>query len=94
MACGSGLLLATLTGHKGRVGSAEFNRHADKVATASFDGTAKIWQVENGSLIATLNGPQEGVFSAQFNWLGDKIATTFPVGTAKILEALENNYQF
>jgi WD40 repeat protein len=43
----SGRLLATLEGHTGEVVDAEFSPDGSRVVTASWDGTAKIWDVQS-----------------------------------------------
>ena len=70
----------TLKGHTNWVKSAQFSRNCDKIVTASYDNTVKIWDTKTGNCITTLKGHTNDVRSAQFSRNCDKIATN----TAKI----------
>jgi WD40 repeat protein len=45
--------VATLTGHAGRVTTAQFSPDGKRLVTASLDGTAKLWDAATGKLVAT-----------------------------------------
>ena len=76
-----GQLLATLP-HQGGVYSAEFSPDGSRIVTASWDKTAKVWDVK-GQLLATL--PHQGVvYSAEFSPDGSRIVTASQDKTAKV----------
>ena len=79
-----GLPEIIIQGHTDRIAWAQFNKQGDKIVTASWDGTAKIWKVEDGLLLITLKGHTENLNSACFNERGDKVVTASWDGTAKI----------
>jgi WD40 repeat protein len=51
---GSSREIATLTGHAGRVTTAQFSPDGKRLLTASLDGTAKLWDVQSGKCAATI----------------------------------------
>jgi WD40 repeat protein/uncharacterized caspase-like protein len=71
-------------GHNAEIFNAFFSNDDSKVVTASFDGTAKIWDATNGRLISDLRSHKSRVEFAVFNPTGDKILTTSSDSTAKI----------
>jgi tetratricopeptide (TPR) repeat protein len=77
--------------HQRGVNSAQFSPDGERILTASFDGTARVWDSE-GKELATLNGHQATmVRSAQFSPDGERIVTASDDGTAKVwrVESLE-----
>lgn len=57
----------TLIGHNNIVYCLSFNNpYGDRVATGSFDKTAKIWSVEDGSCLKTLWGHEKEIVSLSF----------------------------
>ncbi len=74
----------TLEGHGNAVYSGAFDRKGTKIVTASYDSTAKIWDVWTGQLIHTLQGHRDAVSSAVFDRKGTKIVTASYDNTAKI----------
>jgi WD40 repeat protein len=50
----SGAELFTITGHKGPVRSAAYSPDGEHLASASDDGTAKIWDAKSGKLLRTI----------------------------------------
>ena len=61
--------------------SAQFNERGDKVVTACLDGTAKIWQLDNGEL--SIPGHKEIAFTAYFD-RQDNVVTVSTDKTVKI----------
>lgn len=60
--------LVTLEGHTNVVYCLDFNNpFGDRVATGSFDKTAKIWKTETGQCVQTLRGHQGEVVCLGFN---------------------------
>jgi WD40 repeat protein len=46
-------------GHKDTVSQAKFNFDGKLIATGSYDGTVKIWDVPTGKMAANLEGPSD-----------------------------------
>jgi len=69
-------VLAQYLGHQGFVVSAEYSPDEGKIVTASADGTARIWDVEDGRVIATLAHDPAGLNAAIFNAKGDRLLTS------------------
>ncbi|MEL6331917.1 MAG: TIR domain-containing protein [Cyanobacteria bacterium J06626_26] len=55
-----------LEGHKGWVHDVIYSPDGNKIATASADGTAKLWSAD-GTLLNTLSGHRDGVVAVQFS---------------------------
>ncbi|MFM2379801.1 MAG: hypothetical protein RLZZ143_2380 [Cyanobacteriota bacterium] len=72
-----------LQGHRGTIYSVSISPDGQKIATASQDGTVKIWN-QKGENIQTLIGHQGAVYSVSFSPDGQKIATASEDKTAKI----------
>lgn len=67
----------TLRGHIGDIWSAVFSPDGTRIATASDDGTAKIWDAVSGVELLSMNGSESGaVWSAVFSPDGKTLATT------------------
>jgi len=58
-----------------------------RVATASFDNTARIWDAERGKEVAVLKGHAAIVWSAEFSGDGRRVATVSTDRTARIWDA-------
>jgi WD40 repeat protein len=69
---------------------AEFSPDGTKVVTASWDDTAKIWDVNSGNLLFTLVGHTDFVRYAKFSPDGTKVVTSSDDNTAKIFEIPKN----
>jgi WD40 repeat protein len=61
-------------GHTGRVNSAIFSPNGKHVLTAaSFDNSAKIWDVSSGRMLTELSGHLSGVITAVYSPNGKKL---------------------
>jgi WD40 repeat protein len=60
-----------------------FSPDGTRIVTASFDGTAKVWDPD-GALLATLEGHSGDVASAVFSPDGTRIVTASFDDTAKV----------
>src|SRR5260221_14434888 len=69
-------LQRTLRGHANSVRSASFSPDGRRIVTASFDGTARVWDSETGRLLTKHNGSQDIVQFAAFSPDGRRIVTS------------------
>ncbi|WP_341731508.1 AAA-like domain-containing protein [Microcoleus sp. EPA2] len=76
-------------GHKDWVRSVSFSPTGDRIATASDDGTAKLWDLQ-GNCKVTFTGHNDLVRSVSFSSTGDRIATASDDGTAKLWDLQGN----
>lgn len=74
----------TINGHSGFVMSALFSSDGKKILSASADGTAKIWDANDGKLLRSFEGHKDSVRSAAFSPDNNKIITASLDGTVKI----------
>jgi WD40 repeat protein len=72
-----------IDGHQDAINSIRVSPNGQMVATASRDGTAKLWDI-HGKAIATLNGHKGNVYSVNFSPDDKSLATASKDGTVKI----------
>jgi len=77
----------TLTGHAAPVLGLAFSPDGQRIATASYDKTAKVWDAASGKELLTLSGHTDGVAGLAFSPDGQRIATASWDRTAKIWDA-------
>ncbi|MEA5610036.1 WD40 repeat domain-containing protein [Nodularia spumigena] len=70
-------------GHQGAVRSVSFSPDGKTIATASFDGTARLWS-RDGQLLQEFTGHQGAVYSVSFSPDGKTIATASSDQTARL----------
>ncbi|WP_286619269.1 TIR domain-containing protein, partial [Variovorax sp. J22R115] len=88
-----------IRGHEGPVTSAQFSADGKTVLTASWDKTARLWDVASGKELRALRGHENVVTSAQFSADGktvltaswDKTARLWDVASGKELRALRGH---
>jgi len=78
--------LAVLRGHSSPINSAVFSPDGTKIATASFDRTARLWDSGTGTMLEILKHPAT-VFSAAFSADGDSVVTASADGGTRIWNA-------
>jgi eukaryotic-like serine/threonine-protein kinase len=77
-------LIRTLTGHTEGVLGVAFSPYGTLLATSSWDGTARLWDVTTGQTICTLTGHTEDVQAVAFSPDGTLLATTSRDKTARL----------
>jgi WD40 repeat protein len=82
-----GLAYAILRGHTGAVTDAAISSDAFRVATASQDGTARVWKADGTGESTVLRGHEGPVSSVAFNREGWRVVTASQDGTARIWSA-------
>ena len=83
----SGQILHTLTGHSADVVSIAFSPDGRRLATASFDRTIKLWDMQTGQDVFTLLGHTAGVVSVAFSPDGNQIVSGGIDATARVWNA-------
>jgi WD40 repeat protein len=83
----SSFLAAVLRGHAGPVHSVDYSSDGTLLATASEDGTARVWEAPAGRLLSVLDGHERSVNDVQFSPDGRLVATAGTDGTARVWEA-------
>ena len=76
-----------LKGHRASVLDAAFSPRGAKVATASADGTGRIWDVRTGALLATVGGHKGIVHAVAFSPDGNFVVTGSADRTAQTSKA-------
>jgi WD40 repeat protein len=77
----------TLKGHTDVVASVAFSSDGHTLASASADGTARLWDTSTGQQIRTLKGHTSGVGSVAFSPDGRTLASASADGTVKLWDA-------
>jgi WD40 repeat protein len=83
---GTGRLLYALEGHTNTVRYAEFSADASQILTASWDGTARVWDARTGQLSHALEHA-EPVYSARFSPDGSRVITVSGDKIVKVWDA-------
>jgi WD40 repeat protein/serine/threonine protein kinase len=83
----TGEVLHTLTGHSADVVSMAFSPDSRRIATASFDRTVKLWDMQTGQDVFTLLGHTSGVVSVGFSPDGNHIVSGGIDYTARVWNA-------
>ncbi len=77
----------TLKGHTGPVTSVAFSPNGLRLASASWDGTVKVWSVATGLEVRTFKGHTGLVISVAFSPDGTRLASASGDGTVKVWDA-------
>ncbi len=84
-------LMYNLRGHTDQVRTAHFSPNGKMLATASLDGTVRLWDMETGRAIRTLPVGDERCTGVAFRPDSKQIATGCHDGTVKVWEAATGN---
>ena len=82
-----GTELQTFVGHKAEIVSAQFSPDSRLLVTASLDGLAIVWNVDDGTEAAVLAGHTGEVYSAEFSPDGSTVATAGSDGSVRLWDA-------
>lgn len=78
--------ILTLTSHDGAVSGIAFSRDGSRLVTASWDGTARIWDVESGKELRVLDDGSS-LWSADFSPDGSRVVTASQDGRPALWDA-------
>ena len=79
--------LETLEGHSNSVNAVVFSSDGQRLASASYDDTIKIWDAASGQCLETLEGHSVSVNSVVFSSDGQRLASASGDRTIKIWDA-------
>ena len=82
-----GYQVLTLRGHSSAVDGVAFSPDGKRLATASDDQTAKVWDAQSGQELLTLRGHRDAVTGVAFSPDGKRLATASTDQTAKVWDA-------
>lgn len=77
-------LIRTIEAHYSFVSAVSFSPDGNTLASASADGTVRLWRVADGALLRTLEGHTEGVSSVAFSPDGQTLASASCDGTVRL----------
>lgn len=84
-------ILIPAKGHSDGILKLKFSPRGSQLATASFDGTAKVWDVKSGKLILDIDSHKGELTSIDYSPDGKFLATASLDGTAKIWDVTTGN---
>ena len=88
MGCRNRPTAGNLVRPQGRARQGRVSPDGKRVVTASFDGTARIWNADSGQWLATLTGHQGIVWDAAFSPDGKRIVTASADNSVRVWDAI------
>jgi WD40 repeat protein len=79
-------LVAVFRGHQGGVSSVAYSPDGSRIASASWDGTARIWDARLGAEVLCLRGHQKEVWGVAFAPDSGRVASGSEDGTVRVWE--------
>jgi WD40 repeat protein len=83
-----GQVIQELRGHHAAVYAVAFRPDGERMATASFDHTIKIWDMESGRLVRSFTGHQDKVLTLAYSADGRLLASAGLDGTVRLWDAI------
>ena len=80
-------MLRRIPAHRSQVFGVDFSPDGTRLATSSYDGTAKVWDVATGDRVFSLVGHQGPVTGVVFSPDGTRLATSGADNTARLWDA-------
>jgi WD40 repeat protein len=77
-----------LRGHRAAVYAIAFRPDGERMASASFDRTIKVWDVDSGRIVRTFIGHQDKVLSLAYSADGRQLASAGLDGTVRLWDAV------
>ena len=81
-----GQVIKELRGHRAAVYAVAFRPDGERMATASFDHTIKVWDVNAGRVVRTFTGHQDKVLALAYSADGRQLASAGLDGTIRLWE--------
>src|SRR6185437_14087353 len=82
-----GQVIKELRGHRAAVYAVAFRPDGERMATASFDHTIKVWDVHAGRVVRTFTGHQDKVLALAYSADGKQLASAGLDGTVRLWDA-------
>src|SRR5579871_4796392 len=76
-----------LRGHHAAVYAIVFRPDGERMATASFDHTLKVWDTNSGRVVQTFSGHQDKVLALTYSADGRRLASAGLDGTVRLWDA-------
>jgi WD40 repeat protein len=79
--------MKTLRGHEGQVSAVVYSRDGLRIASASHDGTVRVWDAATGRVLQVLKGHRGGVWGVSYSTDGHFIASGSSDKTVRVWDA-------